>query len=66
MKEGRDEFLRRNDLQFCFMERHERLAEGLFRITYSNGARMYVNYAASVQTADGVTVPSMDYVLVRK
>lgn len=66
MKEGRDEFLRRNDLQLCFMERHERLAEGLFRITYSNGAKMYVNYAASAQSADGVTVPSMDYVLVRK
>ena len=66
MKEGRDEFLRRNDLQLCFMERHERLSEGLFRITYSNGAKMYVNYAASVQTADGVAVPSMDSVLVRK
>ena len=66
MKEGRDEFMRRNSLQLCFMDHHERLADGLFRITYSNGARMYVNYAAVPQTADGVSVPSMDYVIESK
>ena len=63
MKEGFDEFTRRSALQFAFMDRHEKLADRLFRITYSNGAKMYVNYNHDPAEVDGVAVPAMDYVV---
>lgn len=65
MKQGCDEYARRSDLQFHFMDRHERIADGVFRVTYSNGAKMLVNYNDSTATVDGASVPAMDYVLVR-
>ena len=63
MKEGYDEYARRSDLQFAFMDRHEKIADGLFRITYSNGAKMYVNYNGEPVVVDGVSIPNMDYVV---
>jgi hypothetical protein len=63
MKEGHDEYIRRNALQFAFMERHEKIADGVFRVTYSNGAKMYVNYNDSPTVMDGVSIPAMDYVV---
>ncbi len=63
MKEGHDEYIRRNALQFAFMERHEKIADGVFRVTYSNGAKMYVNYNDSPTVMDGMSIPAMDYVL---
>jgi hypothetical protein len=64
MKEGHDEYMRRNVLQFAFMDHHDKLADGVFRVTYSNGAKMYVNYNASPTIADGISIPGMDYVLI--
>jgi len=66
VKEGFDEYARRSDLQFCFMDRHEVVREGLVRVTYSNGAKMYVNYASSPAEIDGMTVAAESYVVVRK
>ncbi len=63
MKTGHDEFARRSSLQFAFMERHEKVAEGVVRISYSNGARIYVNYNDAPDSVDGVAVPAMDYAL---
>ena len=63
MKEGPDEYIRRNALQFAFMERHEKIADGVFRVTYSNGAKMYVNYNDSPTVMDGMSIPAMDYVV---
>ena len=63
MKEGHDEYMRRNSLQFAFMDRHEKIADGLFRITYSNGGKMYVNYNDAPTDVDGVSIPNMDYVV---
>ena len=65
IKEGADDYARRSDLQYHFMDRHDMLGKDLVRTTYSNGARIYVNYAATPQSADGVTVPAKDYVVVR-
>ena len=65
MKEGYDEYARRSDLQYCFMDRHEKLSENVFRITYSNGARMYCNYGPESVTVDGVDVPALDYAISR-
>ena len=63
IRRGAAEYARRSDLQFAFMERHEKLADGLFRVTYSNGAKVYVNYGDAPVTVEGVTVPSMDFVV---
>ena len=47
-------------------ENHEKLAEGLYRTTYSNGVAIYVNYNKYDITAEnGVTVPARDYVAER-
>jgi hypothetical protein len=45
------------------MESHDELADGLFRVTYSNGAKIYVNYNGASAIAEGVTIPAMDYVV---
>ena len=65
MKEGYDEYARRSDLQFAFMDRHEKVRDGVFRVTYSNGAKMLVNYGDAPTEVDGVAVPAMDYAVVR-
>jgi len=65
IRRGAEEYARRSDLQFAFMEHHEKVAEGVFKTTFSNGAKTCVNYCAEAKTVDGVTVPAMDYVVVR-
>ena len=65
MKKGCDEYNRRSDLQFHFMQRHETLAPDLVRVTYSNGAKMLVNYRSEPAEVDGVRVPGGDYAVVR-
>ena len=65
MKVGYDDYARRCDLQFHFMDRHEKVAEGVCRVTYSNGARMIVNYNEAPATVDGIVVPPLDYVVAR-
>ena len=65
MKQGCDEYNRRSGLQFHFMQKHEALAPGLVRVTYSNGAKMLVNYTDVAAAIDGQAVPPMDYVVVR-
>jgi len=65
MKEGFDEFMLRNDLQLVFMDRHEKIEDDLFRVTYSNGAKIYVNYCKRPKTADGVAIPPMSSTVVR-
>lgn len=48
------------------IENHEKLAEGLYRTTYSNGVAIYVNYNEyDITTENGVTVPARDYVAER-
>ena len=66
MKEGYDEYARRSDLQYHFMDRHEKVAEGVFRTVYSNGARMVCNYTEETVEVDGKTVPPLDYVIESK
>lgn len=40
---------------------HEILDNGLVKVTYENGVRVYVNYTNSTITADGVTVDALSY-----
>jgi len=44
--------------------RHECMEEGLIRVTYDNGARVYVNYTPTQKTCDGVTVLPNDYAVL--
>lgn len=46
------------------MTAHEKLADGLYRVTYENGCRVYVNYTKTAVGADGLTVPAEDYLVV--
>ena len=41
--------------------RHETLASGVVKVTYSNGVMIYVNYTENDFTADGITVPALSY-----
>lgn len=40
---------------------HEKLAEGVNRVTYDNGVVIYVNYNQDAVTVDGVTVDGLSY-----
>ncbi|MCM1118567.1 MAG: DUF5696 domain-containing protein [bacterium] len=40
---------------------HEKLAEGVSRVTYDNGVVIYVNYNQDAVTVDGVTVDGLSY-----
>ena len=42
---------------------HEIFENAVRKITYSNGTQIYVNYSTSAQTADGVTIDAMSYVV---
>lgn len=41
--------------------KHEVLDNGLVRVTYDNGAAVYVNYTESELSADGITVNALSY-----
>lgn len=65
MKEGHDEFAGRSHLQFCFMDRHEKIADGVFCTTYSNGESVVVNYTDNAFEYRGKIVPAVSWQLVR-
>ncbi len=48
----------------AYMERHEEVAADVFKVTYSNGEIVYVNYNEEAVTVDGnVTVEAESYVV---
>ena len=67
-----DQFVKLRHLQLEEMVEHRILVEGpglvdgLVRVTYANGERIYVNHTDRALAADGVTVPARDFVLVSK
>ena len=65
IKAGADEYAARSYLQFFYMDRHEKLAEGVFRTTYSNGDSVVVNYGATDFDVAGVKVPPMAIKVVK-
>ena len=58
IKEGAGIYSRLASLQFEFMEEHDYLGKGVWRTTYSNGTRVYVNYGDAAVVADGVEIPA--------
>ena len=47
------------------MTDHERVAFNVYKTTYENGDAVVVNYSGESVTVDGVTVPAMDFALVK-
>lgn len=41
--------------------RHEKLAEGVNKVTYDNGVVFYINYNQDAVTVDGVTIEGLSY-----
>lgn len=52
-------------LRSLTMTEHAALSAGLYRVTYSDGTRVYVNYADNDQEADGITVSARGYQVVK-
>ena len=63
IKRGYDEFKRWEHLQFETMEQHDKLAEGIYCSTYSDGTRVVVNYNKEPYTFEGVEVASENYII---
>lgn len=50
--------------QLAFMDRHEIIAPGISRVTYSDGWQVYVNRTDTDYVCDNLTVPAWDLVQV--
>lgn len=56
---------RLSDVWNLTIDSHEYLSDELVRIVYSDSSAVYINYSDSQVETNGVTVPAMDYVLVK-
>lgn len=45
------------------MTAHEKVEEGLMKVSYSNGVTIWVNYTDRPASAEGKTIPPMDYLV---
>ena len=52
-------------MEGAYITEHKAVADGVVRVTYSNGARVYVNYNSADCTVDGITVPQLNFVVER-
>ena len=65
IKAGWDVYAQVNHLQYEFIEGHDEVAAGVWRTTWSNGERIYVNYNKSIAEADGVRLDAEGWKLVK-
>ena len=65
IKAGWDVYAQVNHLQYEFIEGHDEVASGVWRTTWSNGERIYVNYNKSIAEADGVRLDAEGWKLVK-
>lgn len=56
-----EEFSRLSDLQFEFIERYDRLGDGLVRVEYSGGTVLLINHADESRQAEGHVVEPLSY-----
>lgn len=56
-----EEYSELADLSQLRMVGHDKLNEGLYRITYENGAKVYVNYNSKPESIESVTVEAMNF-----
>lgn len=55
-----------SELRTALIVEHTPLATDLYRVTYDNGTAVYVNYGENEAQADGLTIPAMDYLVVKE
>ena len=63
IKRGVDAHQKVWKLQYEYMDGHDELAPGVYRTSYSNGAKVYVNYTETPFAADDVTIPALDWIV---
>lgn len=63
IRRGVDAYAKLWKLQYVFMDGHDELAPGVYRTTYANGAKVYVNYNKAPASVDGVTIGAEDWLL---
>ena len=63
VKQGYDMFKQWEYLQFETMEQHDKLAEGIYCSTYSDGTRVVVNYTKEPYLFEGVEVAAENYII---
>ncbi len=51
------------DIWTAQIEDHEELRENVYKVTYDNGTKVYVNYNQDKVTVEGVTIDAKDYVV---
>lgn len=51
------------EVQDAYMDSHEEVAADVFKVTYSNGSVVYVNYNDEEVTVDGVTIGAEAYIV---
>ena len=66
VKRGYDAFKEWAYLQFETMEQHDKLAEGVYCSTYSDGSRVVVNYTKMPYIFDGLEVAPENYLIINK
>jgi len=54
------------DVRNALIMKHECIAPDVYRVQYDNGSVVYVNYGSEDAAADGLTVPAMDYLVVKE
>ena len=66
IKRGYDAFKEWAYLQFETMEQHDKLAEGVYCSTYSDGSRVVVNYTKMPYIFEGQEVAPENYLIINK
>ncbi len=54
------------ELRTAMIIDHVKLGSDLYRVTYDNGMTVYVNYADVDVQVDGLTIPAMDYLVIKE
>jgi len=66
IKQMQDEYDKLWDLQYCLMERYERLTDNVTMVAYDNGTRIVTNYGNEPFLLEGVTVQPMEYARINE
>lgn len=65
LKRAYTEYKTRRDLQYCFMDRHEKIADNVYRVTYSNGTLILVNRGEKTYEDENITLAGKSYRILR-
>ena len=65
IKRGYDLFKQWEHLQFETMEQHDKIAEGVYCSTYSDGTRVVINYGKEPYTFEGRVVEAENFIIVK-